>query len=268
MNTAVQGGNRFQNDASRYADYLQTPEGRLRVDLAFANLQEILRPGVGPPLSVLDVGCGPGAAAVPLAQLGMNLTLFDSSPAMLELAEKTMSDAGIRGNVTLKCGDADQLTDFFPAKSFDLVLCHNVLEYVDTPSQVLREAVRLLRDASSVFSILVRNQAGEALKAALLVGDLTAADQNLDAEWVTESLYGGKARLFTPDSMESMLQAASLRTIARRGVRVFSDFLPSSLSRSGNYERIFSLERKMGMREEFFSSARYMHYLCSTAVPS
>ena len=32
----------FESDASKYAAYLETPEGRLRADLAFANLQEFL----------------------------------------------------------------------------------------------------------------------------------------------------------------------------------------------------------------------------------
>jgi hypothetical protein len=37
MKTGSQADNRFQSDAEKYAAYLQTPEGRLRLDLAFAN---------------------------------------------------------------------------------------------------------------------------------------------------------------------------------------------------------------------------------------
>ena len=33
---------RFQNGAGKYAAYLETVEGRLRMELAFANLQEFL----------------------------------------------------------------------------------------------------------------------------------------------------------------------------------------------------------------------------------
>jgi len=35
---------RFQTGAAKYAAYLETPEGRLRLDLAFANLQDFLPP--------------------------------------------------------------------------------------------------------------------------------------------------------------------------------------------------------------------------------
>ena len=34
---------RFQNGAQAYEAYLETPEGRLRTDLAFANLQDFMR---------------------------------------------------------------------------------------------------------------------------------------------------------------------------------------------------------------------------------
>jgi len=54
-----------------------------------------------------------------------------------------------------------------------------------TPVRLLRSAARALRDPSSVISVLVRNQAGEVLKAAILDGDLAAAESNLTAEWDT-----------------------------------------------------------------------------------
>src|SRR6266403_5839797 len=60
---------RFRTGAAKYAAYLETPEGRLRLDLAFANLQESL-PQATRPLHDLDLGGGTGANAVRLAKLG------------------------------------------------------------------------------------------------------------------------------------------------------------------------------------------------------
>ena len=45
-----------------------------------------------------------------------------------------------------------------------------------------------------------------------------------------------------------MLTESSLAAIAERGVRVISDYLPPSVSRSARYERILELERKLGKR--------------------
>src|SRR6267378_823001 len=40
--TAKADSERFRSGAKQYADYLETPEGRLRTDLAFANLEDFL----------------------------------------------------------------------------------------------------------------------------------------------------------------------------------------------------------------------------------
>lgn len=256
------GENRFESDASRYAGYLATPEGRLRSELAFANLQEFLpAPSGKESLFALDLGCGTGAAAVRLAQLGVHVTLFDSSPAMLDLARKASLEAGVAESVAIKCGDAARLTDLFEPRTFDIILCHNLLEFVDDPDKVLHDVVRVMRDSSAVLSLLVRNQAGEVLKAALQTGDLMAAERNLTSKWGEESLYGGKVRLFTPETVQALLTGASLTVIAQRGVRVISDYLPSQISRSAEYESIFDLESKLGQRQEFIAIARYIHCL-------
>ena len=268
MKSGVKSDSRFENDASRYAAYLETPEGRLRTDLAFANLHEFLPASAGVnSLRALDLGCGTGAAAVRLARLGIHVTMLDSSATMLALAEQTIVKAGVSDKITVKRGDAARLADIFHAESFDIILCHNLLEYVDDPSAVLRAAARVLRGSTAILSVLARNQAGEVLKAVLQTGDLTTAEQNLTAEWGQESLYGDRVRLFTPEAFEALLKDASLAINVRRGVRVIADYLPAQISRSAEYERIFALERKLGKRGEFFGVARYLHCLASCTSP-
>lgn len=259
MNRSARSDNeRFQSGANKYAAYLDTPEGRLRSDLAFANLQDFISlPTVNGSLHALDIGCGTGATAIRLARLGMHVTLLDSSPAILDIAKRAVLEAGVAGQVVVQYGDARQLTDLFQAASFDVILCHNVLEYLDEPSAVLCNAALMLRDASSVISVLVRNRAGEVFKAAILAGDLATAEHNLTAEVGQESLYGESVRLFTGEGMQSMLAMASLETIAERGIRVVSDYLPPSVPTNDEYEQIFELERKLGRRPEFAAVARY-----------
>ncbi|HEX4605578.1 MAG TPA: methyltransferase domain-containing protein, partial [Candidatus Angelobacter sp.] len=249
--TAKAESDRFQSGAKQYAQYLETPEGRLRSDLTFANLQDFLRLQTKPLLRALDLGCGTGATAVRLARLGMHVTLLDSSPAMLEIAKSAAREAGVTDKVVLQHGDAIELADLFPLRSFDVVLCHNLLEYCGDSGAVLRRASGALRDSSSLLSVLVRAQAGEVLKAAILAGDLDAANHGLTAEWGEESLYGGRVRLFTPGSLRTLLKEASMTPIAERGVRVLADYLPPQASRNADYERIFALERQLGSRPEF-----------------
>jgi S-adenosylmethionine-dependent methyltransferase len=267
--TTKDDGERFQTGAHKYAAYLESPEGRLRSDLSFANLEEFLpaQPEKGA-LFALDLGCGTGAGAVRLARLGIHVTLLDSSMLMLDMAQRAAWEAGVTAKLALKHGDAAQLANLFNAGSFDVILCHNILEYVDDPGAVLHGAARLLRDSSAILSVLVRSQTGEVLKAAIQSGDLAAAEKSLTADWGQESLYGGKVRLFTERSLRDMLSAASLTITAERGVRVLADYLPPKISRSDDYQQIFHLERKLGSRREFVAVARYMQHLARRAGPA
>ena len=250
---------RFQSEAGKYAAYLGTPDGRLRLDLAFANLQEFL-PKEAQSLRILDIGGGTGTLAVRLARLGSYVTVVDESLPMLDIARSAAREAGVSERITLQHGDVSRLANLVPAKSFDLVVCHNVLEFIDDPGAVLRDVNRVTRDSSSMISVLVRNRAGEVMKAALVNGDLAACERNLTAEWGEESLYGGKVRLFSEETVKSMLETSFVLR-AERGVRVISDYLPPKISRVDNYEQIFELERKLGRRPEFAGVARYTQWI-------
>jgi S-adenosylmethionine-dependent methyltransferase len=266
--TAKADSERFQSDANRYAAYLETPEGRLRSDLAFANLQDFLILQEKASLCALDLGCGPGATAIRLARLGIHVTVVDSSPGMLDIAKRAACEAGVADKIVLQDGDVTQLANLFHTRSFDLIVCHNILEYCDDPGAVLRAAAGALRDSTAILSVLVRNQAGEVFKAAIQAGDLDAAENGLTAEWGQESLYGGKVRLFTPDSLRAMLAQALLVAIAERGVRVLADYLPSRISRSADYQRIFELERLLGSRAEYAAVSRYTQCLARCVSPA
>jgi S-adenosylmethionine-dependent methyltransferase len=262
MKTGAQADNRFQNDADKYAAYLQTPEGRLRLELAFANVQEFLPVPAGDnALRALDLGCGTGATAVQLARQGFQVTLLDQSQAMLDIAQRAALEAGIERQITPQCGDVTRLPDLCAPQSFDVILCHNLLEYVDDPGAILRDVSRLMRNSSAILSLLVRSQAGEVFKTAIQTGDLAAAGDALTSEWGQESLYGGQARMFTLEKMRDMMKSASINVIAERGVRVVSDYLPPRVSRSEDYKRILKLEGKLGRRAEFVACARYMQFL-------
>lgn len=259
---------RFQSEAESYAAYLETFEGRLRLDLAFANLRDFL-PRSEVSLHALDIGCGTGAMAVRLARLGFQVTLLDSSAAMLDIAARTAHEAGVTGRITLKHGDAARVAELLAGELFDVVLCHNLLEFIDCPDVALSNAARLMRrDPPALLSILVRNRAGEVLKSAIRTGDLESAERDLDAEWGYESLYGGRVRLFSSHELLTISKEARLETIAVRGVRVVADYLPPRISREAEYERVFELERKLGQRPEFAAIARYTHRLARCAAPA
>ncbi|MGB8507751.1 MAG: hypothetical protein WCD76_05055, partial [Pyrinomonadaceae bacterium] len=111
-------------------------------------------------------------------------------------------------------------------------------------------------------SLLARNRAGEVLRDAIKSHDFEAARAALDAEWVRESLYGGPAKLFDLEHLRALTGAASLDVVAARGVRVFADYLPPSLTENEqDYARVFNLELNLGARPCFAAVARYIQII-------
>ena len=103
------------------------------VSTAVADLVTAERARLGRPLLVLDLGGGTGGLAVPLAELGHEVTVIDPSPDALAALERRASEAGVADHVAARQGDADILSDVRPDVGFDLVCCHGVLEVVDDP---------------------------------------------------------------------------------------------------------------------------------------
>jgi len=246
---------RFQ-DAEKYAAYLKTPAGRLRSELAWENVRRFL-PRDASKHRALDVGGGTGFATVQLARLGHEVVLLDSSEEMLRIARQDADACGVTPRISFCHAETRQLRELFAADSFDVVVCHNLLEYTEKPSITVRDIAHVLRK-DGVLSVLVRNRAGEVLKDAVKSGDWKLATANLSAETVVDTLYGNRMRVFAPSDLHEMVVGAGLEVIAERGVRVFFDYLGMENPTDETYAQIFELESKLGARPEFFAIARYI----------
>src|SRR5437763_4075861 len=64
--------------------------------------------GIKPPLRVLDLGCGDGTTAVPLARLGAEVVGIDIAKNLVEAGNKRTAKAGLT-RLTFQEGDACNL---------------------------------------------------------------------------------------------------------------------------------------------------------------
>lgn len=84
---------------------------------------------------ILDAGCATGEYCVKLSELGFECTGVDINPAYVAKAKTIGIDAYVMDGRSLK----------FPDNSFDTILLFEVLEHVNNPEDILKEAKRVTR---------------------------------------------------------------------------------------------------------------------------
>jgi len=95
----------------------------------------------------LDLGCGRGAALVPLARgvsPGGSAVGVDVSPRMVESAREAVSAAGLGPDVAVEVRVGDAQTPDLPAASYDVLASSLVLFFLPDPVDALRSWLRLL----------------------------------------------------------------------------------------------------------------------------
>jgi ubiquinone/menaquinone biosynthesis C-methylase UbiE len=101
--------------------------------------------------AVLDVGCGPGTDTVPLAQLvgpGGQVIGVDYDRAMLEQADQSAEQAGVRSIVQHRYADAESLP--FEDNTFDACRSERLFIHLRNPERVFAEMVRVTKSGGRI----------------------------------------------------------------------------------------------------------------------
>lgn len=174
-----------------------------------------------PVLDIVDVGGGTGGLAVPLATRGHNVTVVDPSPDALAAAQRRAAEASAR--LTAVQGEAASLDSVAGLAAADLIICHNVLEYVDSPPDAMAAIAKVLRPGGTV-SVLASNAVAAVLHRAL-AGRFAEARHML-----TDGIGKPDApRRFTLPELTVLLGGAGLRPGEAHGLRIFGGLVPGAL---------------------------------------
>jgi 2-polyprenyl-6-hydroxyphenyl methylase/3-demethylubiquinone-9 3-methyltransferase len=156
-------------------------------------------------LSVLDIGCGGGLVAEPLARLGAEVTGIDPSPETIAVAKTHAKGAGLK--IAYRAATAETLAG--EGKEFDAVLLLEVVEHVpDVPAFLARVAPLVKPGGVMILSTLNRTLKAYALA---IVG----------AEFILRWLPVGTHqwdRFVRPEELKAGLRAAGLALTGTKGM--------------------------------------------------
>jgi ubiquinone/menaquinone biosynthesis C-methylase UbiE len=104
--------------------------------------------GIQPPARVLDLGCGDGTTALPLAQAGVDVTGIDIARNLVDAGNRRAREAGVT-HLRFVHGDACSL-DGVDNAAFDATITVFGAMFAPRPYDVAREMVRVTRSGGRI----------------------------------------------------------------------------------------------------------------------
>ena len=217
------------------------------LDLLAGQLRDLAGPGAEA-LEVVDVGGGTGGVATALAAEGHRVTVIDPSPDALASLERRTAEAGLQGRISGRQGDAADLVEVVGPRSTDVVVCHRVLEVVDSAADALAGMAAVLRPGG-VLSLLV-SQRGAAVLGHALAGHVGLARR----------AYADRSR-FDHDHVVALVQQAGFTVVASHGIGAVSSYVAESVldAEPGARAELAALEAEVSQDPAFRALAPQLH---------
>ena len=199
---------------------------------------------------ILDFGSGEGITANHFAEKN-DVTAIEPSKEMLSNAWKDYEYTQIVGDVNALSA--------FKNETFDMIICHNVLEYIDDKAAVVKALARVLKK-DGIISIVKHNRAGRVMQMAVLLDDFEKANEILDGKDSTASKFG-TIRYYEDTDITKWEPQITVSDIL--GIRTFWD-LQQNQQRHGDeawQEKMLQLELRVSQMREYKNIAFFHHLL-------
>ncbi|MFI9740526.1 methyltransferase domain-containing protein [Nocardia sp. NPDC052278] len=251
----------FDRHLDEFTSYQETPWGRLRYEQAFSNLARHLPDRR---VRVLDAGGGNGIDAVRLARAGHHVTVLDTSSRSLDATRARAAQAGVEDRIECHAADIRQPASDLRDRLYDIVLLHNVVQYIAEPALVIGELVGLL-STGGLMSILAPNPLCDPLAAAVRRSDLDEALRLLDTRQRESAVYGLEYASRTADEVVGYVLGAGMNRPRRYGVRAVCDLIADDEAKHDPafFDKLLRLENAVADRRPYLEGARFFHLIAT-----
>jgi SAM-dependent methyltransferase len=238
-------------------DHYASLRGRVRTHVIHQHLRSHL---AAPPLAVVDVGGGGGNQSIPLARDGYDVTIVDSSPAMLERAAQAIAaeDGDGARRVRLVEARGEDAPRVLAGERFGAVLCHGVLMYLHDPAPMAASLCELTAPGGLV-SIVAKNVEVLAARHAH-EGDWAAALAAFDRKRQVNGL-GVDTRGDSVQDLSDLLARHGVDPIAWYGVRLFTDGWVTERPATDPEDLVLQVELEASRRDPYRQLSRLFHLL-------
>jgi S-adenosylmethionine-dependent methyltransferase len=249
----------FDSSMDRWRAEQRMPWSQIKYAVTQANLQ---RHVAGAALHVLDAGGGNGLDSLPLAAAGHHVTIVDYSAAMLAEAARNAEAAQAHERVVTRQADLLALPELFPQPCFDLVLCHNVLQYVDDMPALLAALAAPLRPGGWL-SIVSINRYSAPYMATFWRGDPAEAYNKLDTRSETAVIFGANMNQHTAEEIAARLPAACCADMHDYGLLCICGYWTDNQRKSDPtiFAQLEQLELALTDRHPYKLLARYFQII-------
>lgn len=200
--------------------------------------------------NILDFGSGEGVTANYFAE-NNHVVAIEPSEEMLMNRWNDFEYRQIQGDVT-------KLAEF-EDNTFDVILCHNVLEYVDDKKGIIEELHRVLKP-NGILSLVKHNRAGRVMQMAVLLDELEKAHELLDGNNSTASKFG-TIRYYEDEMISEWV--AGLKCKDSFGIRTFWDLQQNQEKHDSEewQDRMIKLEMRVSQMDEYRRIAFFHHLI-------
>lgn len=141
-------------------------------------------------LEIIDIGCGGGLIAEPLARMGANVTAIDASEENIKTAKCHAKEANL--NIDYICTSAEEHNG-----KYDVVLCLEIIEHVSDVKIFIEAVANLIKDDGIIIISTINRTTTSYLEAIIA------------AEYILSLVPKGThefAKFLKPSEIDSMLR--------------------------------------------------------------